>query len=73
MIIAACVIILRKSLAQVQGEQACVYMTTVHCRYVLLSFMEWRLATVSIRARNVLVCQQAHGDLKTMFQLQLHH
>jgi len=50
-ITATCVIILRHSLVQVQGEQACVYVTTIQCRYVLLRFMEWILATVSTAAK----------------------
>jgi len=50
-ITATCVIILIHSLVQVQGEQACVYVTTMQCSYVLLSFMEWILATVSIAAK----------------------
>lgn len=56
MITARCVIVLRESLVKVQGGQACVYVTTIQCRYVLVSFMELLLATVSIAARNVLVC-----------------
>jgi len=55
-ITARCVIVLRQSLIQVQGEQACVYVTIIQCRYVLLIFMEWLSATVSTATRNVLVC-----------------